>query len=49
MNGIGFNLAKKFMALNHPRLLDIVFTLDENTFRDQTQLQLKVIDFNVAS
>jgi len=49
MNGIGFNLAKKFMALNQPQSLDIVFTLDENTFRDQTQLQLKVIDFRVAS
>jgi single-stranded-DNA-specific exonuclease len=43
-NGIGFNLAEKFMGLEDAQHLDLVFTLEENTYKDSTQLQLKVID-----
>ena len=45
MNGIGFNLANKFEALNHPEELDIAFTLEENVFNGKITLQMKVIDF----
>lgn len=47
-NGIGFNLAEKFMGLGDVQQLDLVFTLEENNYRDATQLQLKVIDVDVA-
>jgi single-stranded-DNA-specific exonuclease len=43
-NGIGFNLAEKFISIPPEDTLDLVFTLDENTYNQQTTLQLKVID-----
>lgn len=43
--GIGFNMAEKFLSLSNDRLLDIVFTLEENHYNNQTSLQMKVIDF----
>ena len=43
-NGIGFNLAEKYLAIPKEDTLDLVFTLDENTFNQQTSLQLKVTD-----
>ena len=48
-NGIGFNLAEKFNEINDQRFLDLVFTLDENTFNGQTSLQLKVLDLESGS
>lgn len=47
--GIGFNLAEKFNLIENKALLDIVFTLDENTFNGRSSLQLKVIDIESAS
>ncbi len=46
--GIGFNMAAKFSLLqkNHP--LDIVFTLEQNEWNDQKQLQLKMIDIRLS-
>jgi single-stranded-DNA-specific exonuclease len=44
--GIGFNLAEKFDMLKAP--FDIVFTLDENEWNGNTNLQLKVIDLRPA-
>ena len=43
-NGIGFNLAEKYLTIPQEDTLDLVFTLDENTFNQQTSLQLKVTD-----
>ncbi len=40
--GIGFNLAHKFALLQKP--FDLVFTLDENEWNGNTNLQLKIID-----
>lgn len=48
LTGIGFNMAEKLNALHHPDLLDIVFHLEENRYRDQISLQMKVIDFDMA-
>lgn len=48
ITGIGFGMAEKFNLLEQNSTLDIVFHLEENTFRDVTTLQLKVIDFDVA-
>ena len=48
MNGIGFNLADKYEALEYPEKLDIVFTIEENYFNGKTSLQMKVIDFKIA-
>jgi len=47
-SGIGFGMADKFhlLQLQHP--LDIVFTLDENEWNGNKNLQLKVIDFRLA-
>jgi len=44
-SGIGFNLANKFHLLKSKTPVDIVFTLDENEWNGQINLQLKVIDF----
>jgi len=45
--GIGFNMADKFQLLkNNP--VDIIFTLDENEWNGQKNLQLKVIDMRLS-
>ncbi len=40
--GIGFNLAHKFQLLKKP--VDLVFTVDENEWNGNINLQLKVVD-----
>lgn len=47
-NGIGFNMARKFYLLQEQKLLDVVFTLEENVWNDEKHLQLKVIDFRLS-
>jgi single-stranded-DNA-specific exonuclease len=44
--GIGFNLAAKFDLLKQP--FDLVFTLDENEWNGNVNLQLKVIDLRTS-
>ncbi|MBS1948513.1 MAG: single-stranded-DNA-specific exonuclease RecJ [Bacteroidetes bacterium] len=44
MTGIGFNLAGRFALLQTKKPVDIAFTIDENEWNDQKNLQLKVID-----
>jgi single-stranded-DNA-specific exonuclease len=48
MNGIGFNMAEKFPMLGSKKKIDLVFTLDENEWNDQKNLQVKVIDLRPA-
>ena len=48
LTGIGFNLAAKFHLLQENKPLDIVFTIDENDWNDQKNLQLKIIDFRLS-
>lgn len=47
--GIGFNMADKFHLLEQKKPLDIVFTIDENEWNGETNLQLKVIDIRLSS
>ena len=46
--GIGFNMADKFYLLQMNKPLDIIFTLDENEWNGETNLQLKVIDIRLS-
>lgn len=48
ITGIGFNLAEKFPLLAMKKPLDIVFTIDENEWNGETNLQLKVIDLRLT-
>ncbi len=49
ISGIGFNLASKFNLLAHKNPIDIVYTIDENTWNEQTNLQLKIIDLRSSN
>jgi len=48
MDGIGFGLAGKFPLLQTGAPIDLVFTLEENEWNNQKNLQLKVIDFAIS-
>ena len=44
LTGIGFNMAHKFHLLQAKKPIDIVYTIDENEWNGETNIQLKVID-----
>ena len=44
MSGIGFNMATKFPLLENGKPVDIVFSIDENEWNGNKNLQLKIID-----
>ena len=48
LTGIGFNLAEKFDLLLTNKPLDMVYTIEENEWNNETFLQLKVIDFRLS-
>ncbi|HEV2831853.1 MAG TPA: single-stranded-DNA-specific exonuclease RecJ [Hanamia sp.] len=48
LTGIGFNLAEKFYLFEKNKPIDLVYTIDENEWNGQTNLQLKVIDFRIS-
>jgi single-stranded-DNA-specific exonuclease len=48
MTGIGFNMSEKFSLLEMNKPIDIVYTLDENEWNGETNLQLKVIDIRLS-
>ena len=48
LTGIGFNLASKFDLLQTGKPIDLVYTIDENEWNGETNLQLKVIDFRLS-
>lgn len=48
LTGIGFNLAEKFHLLEMNQPVDLTYTIDENEWNDETNLQLKVIDFRLS-
>lgn len=47
-NGIGFGLAHKFHLFQEKKPLDVVFTLDENDWNGNKNLQIRVIDFKLS-
>ena len=49
VTGIGFNLAHKFHLLQTKKPVDIVFTLDENEWNGDTNIQLKIIDLRLSA
>ncbi len=49
LTGIGFNMADKFHFLQSQQPLDIVFTIDENEWNSEKNLQLKMIDLRLAT
>ncbi|MNL57985.1 hypothetical protein D3C87_1815840 [compost metagenome] len=46
--GIGFNMAHKFHLLQQQKPLDLVFTLDENEWNGEKNIQLKMIDLRIS-
>ncbi len=48
VSGIGFNMADKFHLLQMKEPLDIVYTLDENEWNKEKNIQLKVIDIKLS-
>ena len=48
MTGIGFGLAQKAHLLAPGVAIDLLCTLDENTWNNQTSLQLRVIDYQLS-
>ncbi len=48
ITGIGFNMAEKMPLLEAGKAVDIVFTLDENEWNGEKNLQLKVIDVRIT-
>ena len=46
--GIGFNLADKFSIIQTKKPFDLVFTIDENVWNGETNLQLKIIDLRLT-
>ena len=48
LTGIGFNMADKFELIQQKQPLDIVFTIDENEWNGEVNLQLKMIDLRMA-
>ncbi len=47
-SGIGFGMAEKFPLLESKKPIDVVFTLDENEWNGNKQLQMKVIDIRLS-
>lgn len=45
--GIGFNMADKFHLLQMNKPLDVLFTIDENEWKGEKSLQLKVLDLRL--
>ncbi len=48
LTGIGFNMAAKFPLLQAKQPLDVVFTIDENEWNGEKNLQMKMIDLRVG-
>ncbi|MGZ8544091.1 MAG: single-stranded-DNA-specific exonuclease RecJ, partial [Flavisolibacter sp.] len=48
ITGIGFNMAEKMPLLEAGKAVDIVFTIDENEWNGEKNLQLKVIDVRIT-
>ena len=48
LTGIGFNMAEKYALIETKQPLDVVFTIDENEWNGETNVQLKLIDLKLS-
>lgn len=48
LTGIGFNMAEKYALIETKQPLDIVFSIDENEWNGETNVQLKLIDLKLS-
>jgi single-stranded-DNA-specific exonuclease len=48
VSGIGFNMADKFHLLQMKEPVDIVYSLDENEWNNEKNIQLKMIDIKLS-
>ena len=48
IKGIGFNLYEKFHLVNSGKPFDIVFTIEENNWNGNTNLEIKVLDLKAS-
>ena len=48
LNGVGFNMASKYSILKQEKPLDIIFTIDQNEWNGNKNLQLKLLDLRLA-
>ncbi len=48
LTGIGFDMAEKFYLLQMKKPIDIIYTIDQNEWNGETNLQLKVIDIRLS-
>ena len=48
LTGIGFDMAEKFYLMQMKKPIDIVYTIDQNEWNGETNLQLKVIDIRLS-
>jgi single-stranded-DNA-specific exonuclease len=48
LTGIGFNMAAKFPLLQTRQPLDVLFTVDENEWNGEKNLQMKMIDIRLS-
>ncbi len=49
LSGIGFNMAQHIHLLKSGNAVDLVFTIEENYWKNQTNLQLQVIDIKPSA
>lgn len=48
VSGIGFSMREKYSVIEQGGPIDVVYSITENQWNDQTSLQLRVIDFKPA-
>lgn len=48
ITGIGFQLAAKFPIISSGKPFDMVYKIEENTFNEKTELQIRVLDIKSA-
>ena len=48
LTGIGFNMAEKYALIETKQPLDVVFSIDENEWNGETNVQLKLIDLKLS-
>jgi single-stranded-DNA-specific exonuclease len=44
VHGIGFNLADKFHLVEENKALDVVFTIEQNDWNNQSKIEIRVLD-----